>query len=74
MAKFAVSMNNDAVQDWLRVRRQLLDKESDFTTLAIKVANGEESEELLQQQRAALEGMRADCSAAYQRAFPSRTN
>ncbi|HET8745937.1 MAG TPA: hypothetical protein VFM98_10040 [Ramlibacter sp.] len=67
-------MNNEAVQDWLRVRRQLLEKESAFTTLAIKVASGEASEQVLQEQRAELEDMRASCTAAYQRAFPARAN
>lgn len=63
-------MNHEAVQDWLRVRRELLDKEAAFTRLAIKVANAEASEELLQQERVELEGLRELCTVAYQRAFP----
>jgi hypothetical protein len=65
-------MNNDAVQDWLRIRRNLLDMEATFTSLAIKVANAEESEDLLRQERALLEAQRELCSAAYQRAFPPK--
>jgi hypothetical protein len=67
-------MNNQAVQDWLKVRRDLLDQEAMFTDLAIKVANGEESEAELQQKRQLLEAMRELCTAAYQRAFPSGRN
>lgn len=63
-------MNKDAVEDWLRVRRDLLAKEAAFTDLAIRVAAGEGSEQELQQHRLILEGMRELCSAAYQRAFP----
>jgi hypothetical protein len=63
-------MNNEAVQEWLRIRRDLLDREAEFTSLAIKVANGAESEDRLQQERALLEANRELCTAAYQRAFP----
>jgi hypothetical protein len=38
------TMNIQAVDDWLRVRRELLDMETAFTKLAIKVTEGEESE------------------------------
>lgn len=62
-------MNNEAVEDWLRIRRGLLEMEAAFTTLAIKVANSEESEETLQVQRKLLEATRELCSAAYERAF-----
>jgi site-specific recombinase len=64
------AMNIDAVEDWLRIRRDLLETEAAFTTLAIKVANRQESEARLQQEREHLEAMRAQCSAAYRRAFP----
>lgn len=63
-------MNRQAVEHWLRIRRNLLDMESAFTRLAIKVAEGQETEEVLQQQRAILEATRELCTAAYQRAFP----
>lgn len=63
-------MNKDAVEDWLRVRRDLLAKEAAFTDLAIRVAAGDGSEEDLQKQRRVLEGMRELCTAAYERAFP----
>ena len=62
-------MNNESVQDWLRVRRSLLDMEAAFTSLAIEVAEGKGSPQVLQQQRALLEDMRAACSAAYERSF-----
>lgn len=65
-------MNNEAVQDWLRIRRELLDREAEFTDLAINVANGQGPVEDLQEKRLLLEGLRELCTAAYQRAFPSR--
>lgn len=67
-------MNSEAVHDWLRVRRELLARESAFTDLAIRVAAGQETEEVLQQERQALETARQVCSAAYLRAFPARTS
>ncbi len=63
-------MNNEAIQDWLKVRRDLLQREADFTTLAIEVANGKETEERLQEARTILEANRELCTAAYRRAFP----
>jgi hypothetical protein len=63
-------MNSEAIQDWLRIRRELLQMETAFTKLAIKVADGRESEELLLQEREVLEATRALCSAAFKRAFP----
>lgn len=65
-------MNNEAVQEWLRVRRNLLEMEASFTSLAISVASGEAAEDLLQQQRQLLEAQRELCTAAYLRAFPER--
>jgi hypothetical protein len=44
--------------------------ETDFTTLAIQVAEGTGSEQLLQQRRQVLESQRELCTAAYERAFP----
>lgn len=67
-------MNKQAVEDWLRVRRELLDMEAAFTTLAIQVAHGEASEDLLQEQRKILEANRELCRAAYQQAFPVQRN
>lgn len=63
-------MNAQAVNDWLQIRRQLFEMEASFTTLAIAVTHGTESEEKLQEQRQLLEATRELCSAAYQRAFP----
>lgn len=64
-------MNRQAVDDWLRIRRELLEKEAAFTSLAIKVSGGEAPEEMLRGERQTLEHLRLLCSAAYQRAFPS---
>lgn len=44
--------------------------EAAFTTLAIRVAEGKESEALLQQQRQVLDATRQLCASAYERAFP----
>jgi hypothetical protein len=66
-------MNIQAVEDWLQVRRELLDMEMAFTTLAIKVANGDETEELLQERREVLEAQRELCAAAYRHAFPKQS-
>lgn len=63
-------MNSEAVQAWLRVRRDLLSMEATFTDLAISVANGIATEEELRRARQLLEAHRALCSAAYERAFP----
>lgn len=63
-------MNNEAVQDWLRVRRLLLEMEASFTSLAVRVAGGEVPEAVLLEQRVHLEGMRELCTAAYEKAFP----
>jgi hypothetical protein len=51
------AVNPQKVQDWLRIRRELLEMEAAFTDLAIRVATG-------------LEAMREVCSAAYRQAFP----
>lgn len=68
------AMNAKAVQDWLQIRRQLLDMEAAFTRLAIRVADGKESEAVLREQRELLEAQRALCTAAYERAFPAAAN
>lgn len=66
-------MNNEIVQEWLRVHRALLDREARFTTLALKAAEGELSLQQLQEERALLEAERDLCAAAYRRAFPGAT-
>lgn len=71
MLPYNSGMNFQAVEDWLRVRRELLDMEFAFTTLAIKVTEGAETEDTLRQQRAVLQAQRELCTAAYERAFPS---
>lgn len=70
MHPYNSGMNLQAVEDWLRVRRDLLDMESAFTKLAIKVTEGAETEDALRQQRAVLQAQRELCTAAYERAFP----
>lgn len=45
--------------------------EAAFTLLAIRVAEGQESEDVIRTQRQALEAARELCSAAYERAFPA---
>jgi hypothetical protein len=65
-------MNAEAVQDWLKVRRNLLQMEAAFTDLAIKVANGEFAEEVLQAERQMLEAYHELCRGAYERAFPAK--
>lgn len=64
-------MNAQAVQDWLQIRRQLLDMETAFTQIAIRVMEGNETEQVLQERRERLEAQRALCAAAYERAFPA---
>lgn len=63
-------MNLQAVEDWLRIRRELLAMEAAFTTLALRVAEGLDSEDTLQHRREVLEATRELCSAAYAKAFP----
>lgn len=63
-------MNHQAFEDWLRVRRDLLEMESAFTKLAIKVTEGAETEDTLRQKREVLQAQRELCTAAYERAFP----
>jgi hypothetical protein len=62
-------VNPQQVQDWLRIRRELLDLEAAFTDLAVRVATGQGDEQELQERRRELEGMRELCSAAYRKAF-----
>jgi hypothetical protein len=64
------AVNHQKVQDWLRIRRVLLDMEAAFTDLAVRVATGQGDEHELQERRHELEGMRELCSAAYRQAFP----
>jgi hypothetical protein len=59
------------VQDWIRIHRLLIDKEVQFTDLAIQVANGEVRPSELEVERAALLALRELCNATYQKAFPA---
>lgn len=60
----------DAVQDWLRVHRDLVGAEIQFSTHALDAVAGTISTKELAQRRAFLETMRQLCGAAYARAFP----
>lgn len=64
------TMSAHAVEDWLRIRRELLEMESNFTQMAIRVTEGLESQEVLATNRQVLEATRALCAAAFERAFP----
>jgi hypothetical protein len=61
---------NAAVEDWLRVHRQLMDQERDFAELALKAAAGEITENELQTARVQLMALRELCSVVYGKAFP----
>jgi hypothetical protein len=50
-----------------------MEQEADFTSLAIRAAQGEVSVEELDRARAQLLGMRELCNAVYGKAFPSST-
>jgi hypothetical protein len=60
----------ELVDDWLRVHRELMEKEAAFTELAVRAASGEVPQEELDQQREKLMGLRALCTAIYEKAFP----
>lgn len=59
-----------AVEDWLRVHRQLLAMENAFTDLALRAAVGEVPPEQLDEERQRLMHMRVLCTAVYEKAFP----
>lgn len=58
-----------AVQDWLRVHRQLVQEEAEFSELAMRAATGEIGMDELQERRLHLMAMRALCAAVYEKAF-----
>jgi hypothetical protein len=58
------------VDEWLRVHRELMDKEAAFTELAVRAANGSVPVAELDEERKALMAMRALCTAVYEKAFP----
>ena len=58
------------IDEWLEVHRELVERESAFTTLALRAAAGEVSAEELSEQRDALMQLRAHCTAVYEKAFP----
>lgn len=60
-----------AVEEWLRVHRMLIERERQFTDIAIAASTGSVGPEALAAERAQLEALRALCSAAYLKAFPS---
>jgi hypothetical protein len=59
-----------AVDEWLRVHRQLMDEERKFTEIAIKAASGEIEERELQAARQQLMALRSLCTTVYEKAFP----
>lgn len=59
-----------AVEDWLRVHRQLLASEAAFTDSAMRAAAGEITLEALAEERRQLMELRALCTAVYETAFP----
>lgn len=61
------------VDEWIRVHRELMEREADFTALAIRAAQGDVPEEELDDARARLLGMRELCNAVFGRAFPNAT-
>lgn len=63
--------NTTLVDDWIRVHRELMAKESQFTDLAIRAAHGEIPVEQLDEARAVLLGLRELCNAVYIKAFPN---
>jgi hypothetical protein len=65
--------DKSAIDDWLRVHRDLMDEERDFTELALKASSGELTPEELEAARQHLMAMRELCTAVYAKAFPKRT-
>jgi hypothetical protein len=59
-----------AVQDWLRIHRQLVQEEAAFSEVAMRAATGEISMEELQEKRMHLMAMRELCASVYEKAFP----
>jgi hypothetical protein len=64
---------NPLVDDWLRVHRELMEKEAAFTAFAMRAAAGEVTLEKLDQERQKLMALRARCTAVYEKAFPKRS-
>lgn len=62
------------IQEWLQIRRQLLERETAFTDLAMRAVHGEVPPEQLQQERLQLLTTRQLCTSAYERAFPKSAN
>lgn len=66
-------IDQQAVQDWLRVHRTLLDMELAFPDIALRAAQGSITAQELDEHRKMLEAAREVCAAAYRRAFADRT-
>ena len=62
-----------AVEEWLQIRRRLIELETEFTDKAIKALDGGITSKELESHRQALIEARALCSAAYSRAFPKKS-
>jgi hypothetical protein len=61
--------DQSAVQDWLRIHRQLVQEEAQFAEVAMRTATGEVRMEELQEKRVHLMAMRELCAAVYEKAF-----
>ena len=61
--------DDTAVQDWLRVHRQLVALEAEFSDIAMRVAMGDLGTDELKKKRNEPVGMRELCTAVYEKAF-----
>jgi hypothetical protein len=69
-----MSQQAEQVQQWLQLRRQLLELETAFTDLAMRAVHGEVPPDQIEQERLHLLTTRELCAAAYERAFPNLAN
>lgn len=58
------------IGEWLKVHRELMEREANFAAIALKAAAGEISVAELDEARKELLAMREHCNAIYARAFP----
>jgi hypothetical protein len=58
------------IEDWLRIHRELMEREAAFTDLALRAADGSVSIQKLEEERQMLMGLRALCTSVYGKAFP----
>lgn len=65
-----MTYDRSSVDEWIRVHRALMEQEAEFTSLALRAAQGEVPDSELDAARARLLGMRELCNAVYVKAFP----